>query len=72
MFDLLMVVLSLGLILFFNMGDGEKAELGGAIWFGFVRYTGEATETLSCGTTKRNRKRGMWKRREWAAQTHTK
>lgn len=35
-------------------------------------YTGEVIETLSCGTTKRNRKRGMWERREWDAQKHTK
>lgn len=47
MFDLLMVVLSLGLILFFNMGDGEKAELGGAIWLVLCGTQGRSQRPLA-------------------------
>lgn len=63
-----MVVLSLGLIHFLTWEMVRKQSFGGVIWFGFVWYTGEATETH----TKRNRNRGILIQSKWDAQKHTK
>lgn len=72
MFDLLMVVLSLGLVPFWTWEMVRKQGFGGVVWLGLVWSTAEATETHSCGTMEGNRKRSMWEWSEWGAQKHTK